>query len=353
MGKASKYFRIIQVWLVTMSFRRIKRFLLKIIIFIFAIFLGLAIGEVVIRIGDFDYHFIEKLMYYQGADLSVYTEDPNPRLLYRLKPNSAIRKIEINSIGERGPERKISKKPNLFRIICVGGSNTFGAGLWNRETWPAQLEALLNLEVKGEKGFEVWNMGASGYAPSQMVELSIEIINKYNPDILMFSVSNTGWRPFLKGTNIKRYFQKDPELWPYYFSDLFFEPINKLSYENQIRFIKNSRLYRLIIIYYLVHIPEVRPVGGPSHTMDNIAVTRSFIKNFSHKTRLVFFICPAVKDEHFKPFVDGLDIEVFELKAKGMDPEYSEIHPPAKVMKWYARKIAAWLLENNLLPISD
>ena len=335
---------IILIW------KRIKRFIPKIILFLFAILIGVGISEVVVRTGDFDYRFIEKLMYYQEVDVPIYMEDLNPRLLYRLKPNSSKRQININSMGERGPDRKIIKEPNVFRIICVGGSNTFGAGLGNGESWPAQLETLLNSESKGEKHFEVWNMGASGYASSQMVELSKEVIGKYSPDMLMFSVSNTGWRPFLKGANIKSYFEKHPELWAYYFSDQFFEEVSWLRYDEHIRFLKKSRLYRLIITYYIVYNIETRPIGGPTHVRDNITSTRAFIKNYSDKTKLLFFICPAVKDDHFKPFYYGLEIPVFRITGKGKSPEYGEIHPPAKVMKWYAREIANYLLENNLLP---
>ena len=112
-----------------MIWKRIKKFIPKIIIFLLAIFIAVGISEVVVRVGDFDYNFIEKLMYYQDADLSIYMEDSNPRLLYRLKPNSSKRMIKINSVGERGPERKVIKGSNVFRIICVGGSNTCGAGL--------------------------------------------------------------------------------------------------------------------------------------------------------------------------------------------------------------------------------
>ena len=95
--------------------------------------------------------------------------EPHPFLAYVNKPNYRSRersKVQIshNSIGLRGPEVEMPKPKGVFRIVCLGGSSTYGHGpTSNENTWPARLEQHL-LAAKPGMRVEVINGGCRGYS---------------------------------------------------------------------------------------------------------------------------------------------------------------------------------------------
>lgn len=70
--------------------------------------------------------------------------------------------LSTNSLGFRGTaEFPIPKPDATTRVLTLGDSFTFGEGVADAETWPAQLQSLL-------PGIEVANLGAPAYAHDQM-----------------------------------------------------------------------------------------------------------------------------------------------------------------------------------------
>lgn len=56
------------------------------------------------------------------------------------------------------PDRSTGWRPGaLVRVLCVGDSHTFGAGVDVYESYPAQLQALLDADSPGR--FSVINLG--------------------------------------------------------------------------------------------------------------------------------------------------------------------------------------------------
>jgi lysophospholipase L1-like esterase len=71
--------------------------------------------------------------------------------------------LAINSEGFRGPERTSqSGRGNVYRIVCVGDSITFGFNVDQSNTYPMQLAALLAERHRGMR-FDVVNAGVSGW----------------------------------------------------------------------------------------------------------------------------------------------------------------------------------------------
>lgn len=70
--------------------------------------------------------------------------------------------VSTNSLGLRGAEEPASQPS--FRVLAVGDSTTFGLGVNDAETWPAQLARLLQRE---NPGAEVLNAGVTGYSVYQ------------------------------------------------------------------------------------------------------------------------------------------------------------------------------------------
>ena len=103
-------------------------------------------------------------------------QEYDPDLMWRLRPNLKVAfqriamggeerdsYINTNSLSLRNPE--ITPKGDRVRILAIGDSTTFGAGVNDEETWPARLQAVLDPANSGR--IEVINAGVSGYSAYQ------------------------------------------------------------------------------------------------------------------------------------------------------------------------------------------
>jgi lysophospholipase L1-like esterase len=92
---------------------------------------------------------------------------PDPRRGYRLAPGLRDADVQgtrasTNGRGMRGTrEFAVPKPSSVVRIVALGDSFTFGVGVPDDATWPAQLEA-------GLPGVEVANLGQPAFAHDQM-----------------------------------------------------------------------------------------------------------------------------------------------------------------------------------------
>ena len=71
--------------------------------------------------------------------------------------------VSTNDLGLRSPA--VDNEKHCFRILALGNSCTFGVGVNDRGTWPAQLEQILG-EMQGVDA-EVINAGVPGYTAMQ------------------------------------------------------------------------------------------------------------------------------------------------------------------------------------------
>lgn len=115
-----------------------------------ALFFGLA--EITARVTGWGQDPAERFF----ADLY----DPIPRLVAGARnPYEAAAEF-LSDQGLRGPKFADRKTPGVFRIVCLGDSQTFGAGTY-ADSYPAQLQRLLDDEA-GAGRFEVINAGIHG-----------------------------------------------------------------------------------------------------------------------------------------------------------------------------------------------
>lgn len=78
----------------------------------------------------------------------------------------------------------MSKPENVYRIIVIGDSFTFGLGVELNESYLKQLENILNSKSKNYE-YEVLNMGIPGYTTLQEISFLIEKGIKYNPNMIV------------------------------------------------------------------------------------------------------------------------------------------------------------------------
>lgn len=182
----------------------------------------LVLGEVGARIGgaiserDFSYAEEETLS-------SLYV--PHPFVGYALRPGARSdpkrkRSYTVNSLGFRGEEISRKKPAGTYRIVCVGGSTTWGWDAWSNETtWPEMLQS----KLRAAKGFggqaarvEVINAGVPGYTLMEsFVNLKMRVL-PLEPDlIIVYHAANDG-RAIARGdvlpdyTHVRRTWSEPP-----------------------------------------------------------------------------------------------------------------------------------------------
>jgi len=130
---------------------------------------------------------------------------PNPeskyKYFYEMKPSQSVIEshdwmreatytINKDSLNERydySPE----KPDDVFRIITIGDSFTYGDFVSTPENWTELLEDRLNgTQCASGKAFEVINLGMNGYGMDDAVERFRVRGIKYQPDLILYFLNN-------------------------------------------------------------------------------------------------------------------------------------------------------------------
>ncbi len=115
---------------------------------------------------------------------------------FELAPGYQRHGESVNSAGLRGAQIG-KKRDDTLRILCIGGSTTWGHKLDDDETWPSLLQALLN--KRGDGRFEVLNGGVSGWGLEQNLRaLQDGRMRDLEPDLVLLY---SGWNDALMEGN--------------------------------------------------------------------------------------------------------------------------------------------------------
>lgn len=124
---------------------------------------------------------------------AAFRFQPDDDLGYRLRPNYVNEGISgsetrHNAMSFRSSTEFGSKEADALRIVCLGGSTTYGATVEdNTDTYPSQLAEILGTAVKLEhyEFVEVLNLGVGGYT-------SVEVLKNFeryglalDPDVVL------------------------------------------------------------------------------------------------------------------------------------------------------------------------
>lgn len=337
----------------------------KLIIRLGLIFLSLLVVtilfEIIFSVFGFEERYVRQIIPVMNKELQTHIPDPDPRILLSLKPNSSAEyeqhfgpfKVTVNSLGFRGRERSVTKSPGVFRIICVGGSNVYGAGINDDQTWPAQLETKLNAQSPGR--YEVWNLGVSGYNALSMIAVTEKAIEQYDPNLIIFALYNTGPRYFLVGTSsVSDYFKKDPTLWLDFIAEPLLRSYSQLSTKRSLWLLGHSAIFRFWVASNIIQQRNMRQFHHAYQDAHYIDPTREFLQSVPKKVSLMVFICPAVQlKQTFDAYYTGIDVPVFTLRADWLPTTYQMTHPPPNVMDWYATHLIRWMGGQGLLSKTD
>ncbi|MCB9881198.1 MAG: hypothetical protein H6834_05360 [Planctomycetes bacterium] len=123
-----------------------------------------------------------------------YLVERDPFLGIRLRPGFSGRHehpefdvpVQINAFGFRDRELGERKPEGTFRILALGDSFTYGYGVHAADSYPKQLERLLDARFP-ERSHEVINMGCPSYSTVQMGVLMDRWIDRLEPDLVLFT----------------------------------------------------------------------------------------------------------------------------------------------------------------------
>jgi hypothetical protein len=103
-----------------------------------------------------------------GVEMGEYVPGATMKVAYASNPRGYFDSdngivMQINSLGFRGPEIPLEKPQNVYRILGLGDSFTFGVGVREEDTFLRRLESSLNDKATDELSFQVINAGTQGY----------------------------------------------------------------------------------------------------------------------------------------------------------------------------------------------
>jgi lysophospholipase L1-like esterase len=126
---------------------------------------------------------------YQGDRNLIVRMRPNAHLTYkrlvRFPDERTEYDVRTNALGFRMQNLPVTKPPDVFRILCLGDSTTFGMNVETADVYPLVLGRLL--DELYDRRFEVWNLGAPGYTSRQGLELIRQEVLRFEPDLVIFA----------------------------------------------------------------------------------------------------------------------------------------------------------------------
>lgn len=152
-----------------------------------ALLVVLAGIELALRVVPFPAFELDEIRF--DLDDSRYV--PHPYLAYVPRPSwdhvdpASGHRWHHNALGFRGPEIPRIKPPGTLRIVCLGGSSTYGhTESDDAHTWPGQLQALLDETQPGR--VQVINAGVSGRNTFEMtVDMAVRLTD-LQPDLYLY-----------------------------------------------------------------------------------------------------------------------------------------------------------------------
>lgn len=335
--------------------------------------------DIALSFTDIDMRLLKKILYYQCLDLEVHRISKDRERLYELTPGItyrysfgthpketkySTRVITVNDFGFRDKKRQKVKK-NVFRIIVLGSSNTYGVTVSDEDTYPALMQKIFDEKYPGK--IEVWNGGICAYVTSQKIAYADYIVKNYDPDLLIIQDNNLGRRAFLNNITLKELkalFRNNQELYAEN-TPLLFDNPNKEIMKIHYFLATFSRLYRITcaVSYsclqnmYSSEFPNQaenteKKIKHPMHQYGRMVNDRNFLLFVEKHKNIPIILFNHQYDYIFK-YVDRIKIKkhvkVFTLDSHDKPEEYHVIHPPSYVYEWYAQELCKFLIKNRYI----
>ena len=169
-------------------FARRPSALLNTIVLVIAILFGCTAMEMALRV--IFAHSMDFSMEMWKYAVKLKRPVANPDLSFAHAPNRSAFlmgvPVSINSEGLRDREFSFEKPPDVYRVMMLGDSTTFGWGVRQEDTAAKFLERKLNADLPPRYNrVEVMNTGVGNYDTVQEVTYYETIGWKYHPDLVV------------------------------------------------------------------------------------------------------------------------------------------------------------------------
>jgi hypothetical protein len=324
---------------------------------------SLAVAEAAIRWFRIDDQLLTDTMMFVTLDPTVHQESSDWFLHYELKPNaegtfSAPERpsyhVHVDRFGARYPTHPAEKAPGTFRILCVGGSTTYGAAVSDDETIPAALERRLNADAPPGVRFEAWNFGLHAYVLSQATHVARRELPLLSPDLILVQLHNVGPRCFILAPDgdrrdvLKRHVD-DPYLMAEYFP-----PPRWMPEGLHFAVLRHCAIYRAITG---LRLRSVRQHDDPKLFSYAEEVSQREAQALVHEADargvpVVFYVLPCDGEAPpGGPAETGLPPDrIINLYLPDRGPEYYQIHPPPNGLDEFAERLIVLLRQKHWLP---
>jgi lysophospholipase L1-like esterase len=122
--------------------------------------------------------------------------------------------IEVhNQEGMRWAAPFPAKRPEVYRVMVVGDSLTYGQGLPEQDTFVA----LLNRWMGGTHRIEFLNMGVQGYQSTDVLRVVKKFVPELKPDLVIYAVCLNDFLPSGRGQYRHDYEFPLPDEWKRFF----------------------------------------------------------------------------------------------------------------------------------------
>lgn len=159
---------------------RSKNIAACIIVFLFSLAAVLGLFEAYLRI--FTLQSIRPAVYKIHP---VYGLAMTPGLRGYMKEPEYMVSFSLNSLGFRDKEHSRHKPADTYRIIGLGDSFSWGAGVEERDTFFRRMERSLNNRDYGDMRYEVFNWGVSAWGTAQELLCLQHEALLYDPDLVI------------------------------------------------------------------------------------------------------------------------------------------------------------------------
>jgi len=135
--------------------------------------------------------------YYKGNYFKYYNF-LKPEIEYNKGMLTWGHSVRKNKLNYRDKDFEIPKSDSLFRIMVLGDSFTWGAGLGENERYGNRLDSLLKLEFPN-KNIEVVNFGRSSSSTIQEKDSLLKHIDSVNPNLIVLGFCSNDLQPISEG----------------------------------------------------------------------------------------------------------------------------------------------------------
>ena len=175
-----------------MAVRMKKAVLVVVLLLLGSIIISALVGEFIVR------GVLPQITYKQARVVGLRVFAESEVVPFALQPNLQTNhlgytrefdhKVRTNNLGLRGKDIFLEKQENVFRILMLGDSMTFGWGVEDEQTVSALLEKRMN-DLLPDKRIEVLNAGFSdGYSPDSYYAFMRDVGLRLQPDLVIVNL---------------------------------------------------------------------------------------------------------------------------------------------------------------------